>query len=269
MNLDELKEKLSDIKADNYLPGNADIGELITEMMRNIGSADYVLRDELIYSTLNKWTVIGVISAAQMREMLSVCLDDEHLFYKIGEYGTDAVFTRTFSVLIVPLAFYIDSKERFLSEPEVNDIKERVIRYLELEKDVRGYVEGKGWAHSIAHAADALDDIAKSEYIGRSALLEILAAMKDKVCVDYYTYIHKEDERMAAAALSVFEREVLRREEIVRWINSFGDAYSIDTFTAGTHHENIRKFLRSLYLAAGDRGMKDIADAALNVLGNI
>ena len=58
-------------------------------------------------------------------------------------------------------------------------------------------------------------------------------------------------------------------ELITEMMRNIGSADYVDTYTAGTRHENIRKFLRSLYLAAGDRGMKDIADAALNVLGNI
>lgn len=240
-------------------------------MMQNIGAVDYELRDKLIYSTLNRWAINGVLSPRQMKSLLKTCIDDRHLFYGIGERDTDSVFTRTFSVLIIPLAFFADRKEKFLSEHDVIDIKDKVIRYLELEKDLRGFVEGKGWAHSTAHASDALEDIARSEYIGHDALQEILAAIKHKICVDYYTYIHNEDDRMAVAALSVIKRSVLTNKETADWIRSFGNIEKSGTYPADLHlNMNIRNFLRSLYfIIYNDKNMQIIAIAILDVLSNI
>ena len=49
-----------------------------------------------------------------------------------------------------------------LSEEQLYSVAEQVLEYVYLEEDVRGYVEGKGWAHSTAHAADALDALART-----------------------------------------------------------------------------------------------------------
>lgn len=57
-----------------------------------------------------------------------------------------------------------DNHHPFLSEKEFKFVKNRAYDYVEKENDVRGYIAGKGWAHSLAHAADTLDEIAKHAY---------------------------------------------------------------------------------------------------------
>ena len=34
------------------------------------------------------------------------------------------------------------------------------------ERDLRGFVPGKGWAHAVAHGADALGTLARSPHVG-------------------------------------------------------------------------------------------------------
>lgn len=97
-----LKETLLTIRANSFLaPPHA--FELALEMVTHIGSPDPQLRDELIYSTFSHWIEEGVLSPEQLQELLAIALDDQHLFYRIGESGTDSVFTRSFSVLLLPL----------------------------------------------------------------------------------------------------------------------------------------------------------------------
>ena len=246
---DLLKEKLNQIKADNYaIHDSENILPIAFSMMQYIGCVDPELRDELIYSTFLKWTVNRVFTAEQMSQLLKISLDESHLFYKIGEQNTDSVFTRTFSLLIIPLAFELDSQTEFLTQEETIDIKNKVLQYLKLEKDIRGYVVGKGWAHSTAHAADALDDIAKSRYMNHDELMEILHAIKSRVCIKNNTYINGEDDRMATAMMSVIKRNLIADNEIVKWIKSFGEIEKTGNYPE-EHHliMNAKNLLRSLY----------------------
>ena len=41
-------------------------------------------------------------------------------------------------------------------------MKDKLISYVNREKDVRGYVREKGWAHCMAHVADAFDELVKN-----------------------------------------------------------------------------------------------------------
>lgn len=242
-----LKERLIKVKSNDYLLENHEAYyPLGLKMLENIGSLDSELRDKLIYTTLFYWITRSRFSFEELKNLLKICLDSEHLFYKLGD--SDAVFKRTFSVLIIATIIYKHREENFLSEEVLYEVKDKLIEYMINEKDVRGYVEIKGWAHSAAHTADALDELVQCTCFSTNDLMDILEAIKAKVCIGYYVYIDEEDERMVTAVESAFNRRLLSTLEIIEWLQGF----KIEN-PKGNHIEkfhlmiNIKSFLRSLY----------------------
>ncbi len=244
-----LKETLKEIKNNDFkVSKDLDAFELALKMMEYVGDSDPELRDILIYEILSKWIVSGVFTVEQLKELLNISLDEKHLFYKIGEEETDSVFTRSFSVLIVAVIIYFHRRENFLSESEWKNVKEKTIEYMICEKDIRGYVKDKGWAHSAAHTADALDELAQCKGIEHKDLLDILEAIKTKVCINNYCYVSEEDERMAVVIISVINRNLLNNEEIINWIKSFDDINKTNHYPEDHNLLiNIKNFLRSIY----------------------
>lgn len=102
-----LKEKLILIKENGYLAPPEPF-QLVQEMIHNIGSVDAELRDDLIYETLSQWIPGKVLTTNELLQLLSVILDSDHLLYKLGESDTDSVFTRSFSMLVIPLLNILD-----------------------------------------------------------------------------------------------------------------------------------------------------------------
>ena len=49
------------------------------------------------------------------------------------------------------------------------------------ERDLRGFVAGKGWAHAVAHGADALGALARSRQSGRLELTVLLDVVADRL----------------------------------------------------------------------------------------
>lgn len=264
-----LKQQLLAIQSNEYeAPPNT--YELVLEMTAHIGSPDPELRDELIYSTFSKWILNGVLSADEMKKLLHIILDDQHLFYGIGETDTDSVFTRAFSVLVIPLILIAHKNRPFLQKQDVHQLNETVVEYVELEKDLRGYVDAKGWAHAVAHAADALDDLAQCQELGKSDLQRILDAIRAKVTVTQTTYIHSEDERMVTAVMSVLDRNVLTNEEIDLWIKSFSDLLVTNSYLdAYAQKINVKHFFRSLYFRLHEQGKHPEAVQTLLQLSRI
>ena len=48
----------------------------------------------------------------------------------------------------------------------------KVIHYMMEEKDTRGFIEGKGWAHAVAHGVDALDALTKDPFLKKKTSVE-------------------------------------------------------------------------------------------------
>lgn len=264
---EELKKCLIEIRDNDYnVPDGADVDGILDDMLRHIGHADGEFRDKLIYKTFVQWGESKkLISAEKMTQILGICLSDTHLFYGIGENGTDSVFTRSFSSLVLSVAFCVhDDVEPFLGAQDVQSIKETVLRYIAQEKDYRGYVEGKGWAHAVAHIADALYNVVGCEIDGkfcndRDSVLEILQGIKTLVCNEECVYGTEEDERLAAAVMMVIWSEALASDDIIAWIDGFNMAdnewWKGSVPSDYYPHINRKNFMRSLYfklLADGD-----------------
>ncbi|MGE6755474.1 DUF2785 domain-containing protein [Rossellomorea sp. NPDC071047] len=181
---------------------------LVKSMMHFIGSTDSELRDKLIYSTFCQLAIDNQLEHELLSDLLDHCLSDDMLFKGIGENGTDTVFTRAFTSLVIAVILYKDNEDGFLPEHAVCKTKDHLIDYINSENDLRGFVPGKGWAHSIAHVADALDELILNNKIEQKDLLEILRPLWEKILVSDSVYVHGEDERMVTPILAMLEKGV-------------------------------------------------------------
>ena len=259
MDKEKLKTILTKIANNNYeLSNEFDYNEITNSMLDNIGDTDPVLRDELIYMVMANWIVNDIYNKDELKEILNICLDKDHLFYQIDGKKSDSVFTRTFSALQIAVLINKDSELDFLSEREFNKIADLVCKYYEKENDLRGYVENKGWAHSAAHGADIFVEIANNEKVQSQTLKDILKVISKKIKVDDYIYFNNEDERIAKAVKVIINTNKLKDQYISKWFNNITDINQISfRIKKDTLIFNIKNFLRSLYFQTLDKENMD------------
>lgn len=230
---------------------------LVKSMMHFIGTTDSELRDKLIYSTFCQLTLDNHLEHELLSDLLDYCLSDDMLFKGIGEDGTDTVFTRAFTALVIAVILYKDNEDDFLPKNAVYKTKDHLIDYINSENDLRGFVPGKGWAHSIAHVADAFDELILNNKIEQKDLLDMLRPLWEKILVSDSVYVHGEDERMVTPILAMLEKgmdvgeieqllkgvpaELKRRKEHVKEENY----WFLET--------NCKTFLKSFYIKISSR----------------
>ena len=249
MEASELKNTLQEIADNEYnLLENIDYEELTNEMLAKIGVTDPELRDDLIYMVMANWIMDDIYNKEELRQIFNICLDEKHLYYKLGEKEDDSVFTRTFSALILAVLYHKDYEDDFLNQQEFQQGAETVIDYYTEEKDLRGYIKGKGWAHSAAHGADILLEIAKSKKAKKRILMKLLNAIIDKSQIEHHVYFNGEDERIARAVKSTMKNINLDDETINKW---FRDLTDIENFEDRNKQDtlifNLKNILKSLY----------------------
>lgn len=211
MNANELKKILKEIQDGEKTWEEESKVFILKSMIKHIGSTDSELRDQLIYSTFCQLTLKNQLDHELLNELLDICLSDL-LFRGIGENGTDTVFTRSFTTLLITLILYRDNEDNFLSQSMVYKIKDKLIDYINLEKDLRGYVPVKGWAHSIAHVADGFDELVKNPKVNQEFYLDILKSLWNKIFVSTSVYIHDEDERILIPILEMLNNGLEQKE---------------------------------------------------------
>lgn len=203
---------------EKYIDGG--LSELQAEdregMLIQIGNPDSYLRDELIYKSFGKLIHSNQLNANELEKLLVRLKQDDYLFYGIGEEGTDSVFTRSFSVLVIAAIIEYDVARLQLDKPIIQHTVERVVEYMLIEKDTRGFVEGKGWAHAIAHGADALDALAKHPEMKNAEIIKILYAIEHAL-LRQVDYLDEEEERLAIIISSLLKHQDAEKE-IQLWI---------------------------------------------------
>jgi hypothetical protein len=144
----------------------------------------------------------------------------------LGESGTDTVFRRSFSALIVAECLERDNTQHLLPGGKVMEWGDRLATWFLTERDTRGFVPGKGWAHAIAHGADALGALGESPHLAgaeHAVLLDILAERLVQQ-PDDEPLASGEPDRIAAAAMVILRRNTLGVDALEAWVHRIGAA---------------------------------------------
>jgi hypothetical protein len=240
------------VVSDYKLPEGHTATDLLPQLLSFLGSTDIDVRDPFGYTILTLWIVRDRHYAPDdLRKMRDEWL--ANLEKGIGENGTDSVFLRSFSALMLSILVYRDNQESFFAREEIKTIVDKVLAYFATEQDLRGFTPDKGWAHSVAHSADAFKFLARNPLSDAADHQRILNAITDKLLLPItYTYIHSEDERLVSAVIDILKRETLDAAFWATWIERF-NAWKISwpegDFIPTIHAPwlNSKNFLRSLY----------------------
>ena len=238
---------------ENALPQGEWVAELTPELLGWLGSTDPELRDEFAYRILAAWIERGQYGADQLRTMAKQMT--ANLEIGLGERGTDSVYLRTYSVLILMEIVAFDNANPFLDQADLDGYLEAALGYLLRERDLRSWVPGPGWANAVGHTADLLMMLARSPHLGTTELQRILDAIADRLLTPSpVVFVHHEDERLAYATLNVLRRDLIDRTWLVAWLDRFTAAPGQESWRSAYASEaesaaraNVTAFLRSLY----------------------
>lgn len=231
------------------IPDGHSVDDLTAELFSYLGNTDLELRDDIGYIVYANWLKMGLYSQETIKAHISEL--SQNLEFGIGEQNSDSVFLRTFSVLFLAEIVHNDNKAPKLYKATIDLLLEKALWYLENEKDPRGHIPVKGWAHALAHTADLLAVLAKNQHTDSEQHLRILTGITQKlVNTSDWVYVHGEDDRLSTVVLFLLQRGLLGTDEIRVWLSSFTDGWK----GAWIEEErtraffNLRNFLRSLYL---------------------
>ena len=177
----------------------------LLELDALFASRDPELRDGVGFETVVAWVYRerkvsdAALAAATARWR-------EHLRCGVGTAGDDRVFLRSFSALALSIAAAADLKQPWRDKAAFDTDLDAALAYLAGEKDLRGWVDGAGWAHATAHTADWLKFLGRSPNLAPAQGTRILDAIATKLETTTEPFVRGEPERLAAAVLSLARR---------------------------------------------------------------
>jgi hypothetical protein len=213
-------------------------------------SPDPTLRDRIAYEAYATWRHNKSLDATTWRFIESSLLDNVNT----RNVDPDGVI-KPFAVLVLGEAVKADRASPYLSEEQRQLLLNAAANYLVALRDYRGFDDGVGWRHGVAHAADLLAQLALSPSFGRVEMDRILAAATAQIVpADAHFYIYGEDERLSMVVAAIASREIYAAEEWRAWLvkvvspapfKKWDEAYWSQAGLAKRH--NTMSFLLALY----------------------
>lgn len=231
------------------VPTDRPLDDLTAELTVMLGSPSPEVRDGTALPALATWIERGVYD-----DLLGGLGDGmaAGLLVGIGEVDTDTVFRRSFSALGLVECLARNNEIDVLPAGKVLEWGDRATTWLLRERDVRGWVEGKGWAHAVAHGADAVAVLAASRHLDRPELTVLLDVVADRLDAGTPVLGAGEHDRLAGAVMQVLRRDLLDLAVLEPWLVRLArsaDAHALahrgDPFAATA---NAQGFLRALFV---------------------
>ena len=229
-------------------PEEHSILSLTEELFSLIASTDSELRDTIGLEAFYNWLMQGLYSESDLRSFITRLI--ANLQNGIGEIGSDSVFLRSFSALWLTNIIFYDNENSVLEKEDILPVVDAALAYFAGERDIRGYVPVKGYAHAIAHAADLFWALAISKHTVTADHLKMLDSIALKLRdVTLGIYQYNEDSRIARALMHIFIRDTLSLKQIEIWLEVLGSNWNGAWHDAGRTQafNNMRNLMRSLY----------------------
>jgi hypothetical protein len=231
------------------VPRERSLVEMTEDLTRMLGDPDPDVRDGIAFPTMATWIDEGVYDDLLVGLGDGMC---HGLDIGLGEAESDSVFRRSFSALILTECIDRTTRAALGGPNVVLRWGDRIMSWYSRERDLRGFVPGKGWAHAVAHGADALGALARSPVLGRLELTVILDVIADRLLTPTDTFfVCGEGDRLAFATMHLLRRDVLGIDVLEPWVARLaagavgrGSVNRNPYLVSG----NVQAYLRSLHL---------------------
>lgn len=242
------------LAAECAVPAGESAFGLVREAVALLGSPDSEWRDDVGYGVVARCVYREKRLQPDERRQLVAELRAK-LRAGIGATGRDSVLLRSFSALDLSILAALELQQPALDEAEYRRLFDDALTYLRDERDLRGLEPRVGWIHATAHTADLLKFLARDARFTAADQDRLLDAVWSKLTAPGTpVFTHAEDERLAAALVSLARRADFDPARLDPWLARFvalekqvwqktpPDPVTLDA------SQNARNLLRSFYV---------------------
>ncbi len=224
-----------------------------------LAEPDPRLRDGIAYEALAGWLRADRLSPDLRRQLR------DRLYATLDAPDADG-FAAPFAALVLAEVARTDRIQPWMTPGERAGMVERAASWLAAVGDYRGYRDGEGWRHGVAHGADWVMQLAMNGQVDRAQLLVLLDAVAVQVVpAGGHAYVHGESARLARPVMQAARRGLLDAADWQDWFAALparlGDqaaAYNDEAWLARRH--DLGMFLLEINLQA-DRSSDEPARA--------
>ena len=218
-----------------------------------LGDADPQLRDGIAFEALSHWMRGKQLDGDGLRALQA------NLFRQLDGDDADG-FRKPFAALVLSEVARTDRVEAWMTAEERARMAAAAADYLRSVRDHRGYVDGEGWRHGVAHGADWAMQLVLNRQLMPADGMSLLSAVATQVApIDGHAYAFGEPARLARPVVFAVARGDLDQVAVDAWLA--GLVAALGPLPEGgrqaawwTRRANLENFLHTLgHMAAGEQ----------------
>ena len=218
-----------------------------------LGDADPQLRDGIAFEALSHWMRGKQLDGDGLRALQA------NLFRQLDGDDADG-YRKPFAALVLSEVARTDRVEAWMTAEERARMAAAAADYLRSVRDHRGYVDGEGWRHGVAHGADWAMQLVLNRQLMPADGMSLLSAVATQVApIDGHAYAFGEPARLARPVAYAAARGDLDQAAVDAWmaglVADLGPLPEGDRQAAWwTRRANLENFLHTLgHMAAGEQ----------------
>lgn len=222
------------------------------DLLSCLGAADSDMRDDIVYESLTL-----LLRDKKLDKDTQVQVFTHTLNILDGPDSSDG-FLKPFAALVFSEAVRADRLKAYLSPPQRENAVQATAKYLRQITDYRGFVDGEGWRHGVAHTSDIILQLSLNPNMDAEQLATLRAAITSQIVpTNSHAYIFGESERLARPLFYMARRGAFTQDNWDKWFEQFiapapfatwGEVYKSEAGMAKLH--NTKAFLNTIYINA-------------------
>ncbi|WP_084417964.1 DUF2785 domain-containing protein [Henriciella litoralis] len=237
---------------DFALSDKAKAGDYALVLAGCLGDPDPAIRDGIAYEGLTRLLRDGRVNNEGLRELKT------RLLKRLAPGAEDPQgFSRPFAALALSEVARTDRIAPWMSAEERLELVEAGAAYLEQVDDYRGFVDGEGWRHGVAHASDLMMQLALNPSLPDGANERMLVAIASKIAPrGGPAYVFDEPHRLARPIIYLTQNGYLDAGQLQSLFNALQDPAPLDSWgeafkseAALMRRHNLRAFASDLLIS--------------------
>jgi hypothetical protein len=196
-----------------------------------VGHPDPFLRDGVAFTGLSRWLREKALAPATAQTLRRELVD------QVRSPADAAGVRQPFAVLILSEVVRADRIDPMLTPAQRSELVDLAVAYMRGIDDYRGYVDGEGWRHGVAHGADLVLQLVVNPAIGAVDVERLMDALAAQIAPAGVAYTQGESERLARTVFFAHRRGELPARFWTTWFARLSDPVPLESWEGAFESE--------------------------------
>lgn len=174
--------------------------QIIEEVLPLLSTLDWSVRENVL-QLLQRISTERQIKTTSKAAVLNQLIGDRYLFFNIGSLQSTDLLKRAATVQTIATFVKDDATMAFIDNELYEKISHALLLYVDLEADVRSYIEDWQFVEPVRYATDAILTLLRDEHFHMEDCKKVFRVLANKIVTSSTLYVGKEQDVLSETFL--------------------------------------------------------------------